>query len=65
MFGMETGKTFVRKGHEKEKMQKRGVQLCTLTKISSEIGFWSVNWAIPEKRWEWSTYFLEKNNLNF
>ena len=53
---METGKMFVWKGHDKEKMQKRVVQLCTLTKISSEIGFLSVNWAIPEKRWELSTY---------
>ena len=53
---METGKKFVWKGHDKEKMQKRVVQLCTLTKISSEIGFLSVNWAIPEKRWELSTY---------
>ena len=53
---METGKKFVWKGHGKEKMQKRVVQLCTLTKISSEIGFLSVNWAIPEKRWELSTY---------
>ena len=44
------------KGHGKEKMQKRVVQLCLLTKISSEIGFLSVNWAIPEKRWELSTY---------
>ena len=43
-------------------MQKRVVQLCTLTKISSEIGFLSVNWAIPEKRWELSTYFFEKKN---
>ena len=57
---METGKKFVWKGHDKEKMQKRVVQLCTLTKISSEIGFLSVNWAIPEKRWELSTYFFEK-----
>ena len=56
MFGMEIGKKFVWKGHDKEKMQKRVVQLCTLTKISSEIGFLSVNWAIPEKRWELSTY---------
>ena len=39
---------------------KRVVQLCTLTKISSEIGFLSLNWAIPEKRWELSTYFFEK-----
>ena len=39
---------------------KKGVQLCTLTKISSEIGFWSVNWTIPGKRWELSTYFFEK-----
>ena len=53
---METGKKFLWKGHDKEKMQKRVVQLCTLTKISSEIGFLSVNWAIPEKRWELSTY---------
>ena len=53
---METGKKFVWKDHGKEKMQKRVVQLCTLTKISSEIGFLSVNWAIPEKRWELSTY---------
>ena len=53
---METGKKFVWKGHGKEKMQKRVVQLCLLTKISSEIGFLSVNWAIPEKRWEFSTY---------
>ena len=43
-------------------MQKRVAQLCTLTKISSEIGFLSVNWAIPEKRWELSTYFFEKKN---
>ena len=57
---METGKKFVWKGHDKEKMQKRVVQLCTLTKISSEIGFLSVNWAIPEKRWELSIY-----NWNF
>ena len=53
---METGKKFVWKGRDKEKMQKRVVQLCTLTKISSEISFLSVNWAIPEKRWELSTY---------
>ena len=42
---METAKKFVWKGHGKEKMQKRVVQLCTLTKISSEIGVLSVNWA--------------------
>ena len=53
---METGKKFVRKGHGKEKMQKRFVQLCALTEISSEIGFLSVNWANPEKRWELGTY---------
>ena len=46
---METGKKFVRKGHDEKKVQKRVVQLCTLTKISSEIGFFSVNWAILEK----------------
>ena len=62
---METGKKFLWKGHDKEKMQKRVVQLCTLTKISSEIGFLSVNWAIPEKRWEFSTYGLEKKQLKF
>ena len=39
---------------------KRVVQLCTLTKIASKIGFLSLNWAIPEKRWELSTYFFEK-----
>ena len=30
---METGKKFEWKGHDKEKMQKRVVQLSTLTKI--------------------------------
>ena len=34
MFGMEIGKMFVWKGHDKEKIQKRVVQLWTLTKIS-------------------------------
>ena len=53
---METGEKFVWKGHDKEKMQKRVVQLCTLTKISSKIGFLSVNWALPGKRWELSIY---------
>ena len=52
---METGKKFVWKGHDKKKMQKRMFQLCTLTKISSEIDFLFLNWAIPEKRWELST----------
>ena len=63
MFGMETTKKFVWKGHDEEKMQKRVVQLCTLTKVSSGIGFWSVNWAIPEKTWELSKYVFEKKQL--
>ena len=37
----------------------------SLTKISSEIGFLSVDWAIPEKRWELTTYFFEKKQLEF
>ena len=53
---METGEKFVWKGHDKEKMQKRVVQLCTLRKTLSKIGFLSGNWALPGKRWELSTY---------
>ena len=54
------GKKFYEKVMTKRRCKKRVVQLCTLTKISSEIGFLSVNWAIPEKRWELSSYFFEK-----
>ena len=59
---MEAGKKFVWKVHDKEKMQRKMVQLwCTLTKVSSNwFLFLSVNWTIPEKRWSLSTYFFEK-----
>ena len=46
-------------------MEKRVVQLSTMTKISSEIGFMSVNWAIPEKRWGLKTQLFEKDHWNF
>ena len=62
---METGKMFVWKGHDEEKMQKRVVQLCTLTKILSEIRFLSVNWAIPEKKWGLRTCYFEKKLPKF
>ena len=63
---METGKKFVWKGHDEEKMQKRVVQLCTLTEISSEIGFLFENWAIPEKGEGWGhTFLLKKQQLEF
>ena len=39
---------------------KKGGQLCTPTKMSSEMGFLSVNWATPEKRWGLRTYFFKK-----
>ena len=55
MFGMETGKKFVGKGHDKKKMQKRVVQLCTLTKISSEC----------YSRKKMAHTFLKKSNWNF
>ena len=62
---MKTGKIFAWKGHDKEKMQKRVIQLWTLTKIWSEIGLLSASWDIPEKRWELSTYIFEKKQLEF
>ena len=62
---MEIGKKFVWKGHDKEKMQKRVVQLCTLTKISSEIDFLSVNWAIPEKKMGVEHIFFWEKQLKF
>ena len=63
---MQTGKKNLWKGHGKEKLQKRVVQLCTLTKVSSETGLLSVNWSIPEKKnGSWAHTFLEKNPWNF
>ena len=44
----------------KSRCKKRVVQLCTLKTFSSEIGFLSLNWAIPEKRWQLRTYLFEK-----
>ena len=62
---METGKKFLWKGHDKEKMQKRVVQLCTLTKIWSEIGLLSVNWATPRKKMGVEHIRFGKKQLEF
>ena len=57
---METGEKFVWKGHDKEKMQKRVVQLCTLTKILSKIGLFQ------EKDASWAhIYVFEKKQQKF
>ena len=44
------------KVHDKEKMYKIVVRLCTLTKISSEIGLLFINCAFLEKRFGLMTY---------
>ena len=49
----------MKRSWQREDAKKGGPALHT-DKNWSEIGFLSVNWAIPEKRWELSTYFFEK-----
>ena len=55
-------KVCMKRSWQREDAKKGGPALHTNKNFISN---WFINWAIPEKRWELSTYIFEKNNWNF